>query len=203
MTAISPEATRRYDLGFARWIFKNLERADRLNMCMQCGACSGSCPLGEQMDYGPRRLFMMVRAGMKEEVLKSNTIWNCVACYNCEVRCPREVPVTHILGSIASLAVKEGVDEAVQSENARFAKAFFWTAEMFGRADERLLTAKFFFSGGIGNGMQRMKANQKTALGMVKTKRMHIGLPHRIKKAGELKKILAKAKEIEAQEIGG
>ncbi|MBC8158584.1 MAG: heterodisulfide reductase subunit C, partial [Alphaproteobacteria bacterium] len=56
MTAHLPESKRKYDLTFARWVARNVHGGDKLNMCMQCGVCSGSCPLGEQMDYGPRRL---------------------------------------------------------------------------------------------------------------------------------------------------
>ena len=203
MTGISPHAARTYDLDFQRWISKNVNGGHRLNMCMQCGACSGSCPIGGQMDFGPRRIFMMVRAGKKDAVLTSNTIWNCVSCYNSEVRCPRQVPVTHILDSLATLAVREGYGVATGSETARFAKAFFWSARKFGRTDERLITAKYYFSFGLAEAVKRTSANQKIALGMVRKKRMHLGLPHKIKRVGELRKILDKAAEIEARELGG
>ena len=181
MTAISPTPSRKYDLNFARWVFENVDGGDRLNKCMQCGTCSGSCPIGDQMDYGPRKLFMMIRAGMKEAVLTSNTLWNCVSCYNCVVRCPRQVPVTYIL------------------HNARFAKAFWWSAAKWGKTDERLVTAKYYFSFGFGEGLKKAMANQKIAMAMVKTKRMHLGMPHKVKNTSQLKAILAKAAEIDAQ----
>ena len=96
MSAPAESATT-YDLGFARWVYDNIDGGDKLRMCMQCGVCSGSCPIGTEMDYGPRKLFMMIRAGMKEAVLTSNTMSNCVLCYRCVVRCPRDVPVAYIL----------------------------------------------------------------------------------------------------------
>lgn len=200
MTAMSPTPSRKYDLSFARWVYDNVDGGERLAKCMQCGACSGSCPIGDQMDYGPRKLFMMIRAGMKEAVLTSNTIWNCVSCYNCTVRCPRKVPVTHILHELATVAVHEGYATAKQADNARFSKAFWWSAAKWGRTDERLVTAKYYFSTGIGDGIKKGMANQKIAMAMVKTKRMHLGMPHKIKNTGELKAILAKAAEIEARE---
>lgn len=199
MTATAPATTRKYDLGFARWVYQNIDGGEKVAMCMQCGTCSGSCPIGTQMDYGPRKLFMMIRAGMKEAVLKSNTLWNCVSCYNCVVRCPRQVPVTYILKALGTQAVREGYVEATEAENTRFAKAMIWSAEKFGRTDERLVTARFYLSaGGLGALISKSKENSKVARGMLKAKRMHLGLPHRIKKTGELKKILAKAREIEA-----
>ncbi len=198
--SIAPEGTRKYDLGFARWVYENVDGGDRLAMCMQCGVCSGSCPIGTRMDHGPRKLFMMIRAGMKEAVLSSDTIWNCVSCYNCVVRCPREVPVAYILHDLATVAVREGY--AKEEDNVRFAKAFWWSLAAFGRTDERLVTARYYFSTGLLDGMKKGKANFPMALGMIKRKRMHLGMPHRIKGRKGLRAILAKAEEIERRELG-
>ena len=60
----------------------------RLQMCIQCGTCGGSCPSGADMDHSPRQLFAMIRADMEPEVLASNTPWYCVSCYFCMVRPP-------------------------------------------------------------------------------------------------------------------
>ena len=191
-----PAAARTYDLSFARWVRDNVEGGDKLNLCMQCGVCSGSCPIGVQMDYGPRKLFMMIRAGMKEEVLSSNTMWNCTSCYRCVVRCPRGVPVTYILHDLAVKAAELGYVKGPH-ENKNFAKSFWWSAKTFGRTDERLVTAFYYLSLGLGEGYKRGMANLKIALGMIKTGRMHLGAPHRIKDRKGLKAILAKAHEIE------
>jgi heterodisulfide reductase subunit C2 len=191
-----PAAARTYDLSFARWVRDNIEGGDKLSLCMQCGVCSGSCPIGVQMDYGPRKLFMMIRAGMKEEVLSSNTIWNCTSCYRCIVRCPRGVPVTYILQDLAAKAAELGYAKGPH-ENKNFAKSFWWSAKTFGRTDERLVTAFYYLSLGLGEGYKRGMANLKIALGMIKTGRMHLGAPHRIKDRKGLKAILAKAHEIE------
>ena len=59
---------------------------------MQCGTCGGSCPSAADMDHTPRLLFAMIRAGLRDEVLRSNTPWMCVSCYFCAVRCPQEDP---------------------------------------------------------------------------------------------------------------
>ncbi len=200
MTAPLPNpATRKYDLGFARWVRDNVNGGDKLSMCMQCGVCSGSCPIGPQMDYGPRKLFMMIRAGMKDEVLSSNTIWNCTSCYRCVVRCPREVPVTYILQDLAAKAAELGY--AGKIENNKFAKSFWWSATMFGRTDERLVTAHYYFSFGLVEGMKRGLANLKIAWGLIRAGRMHLTAPHAIKDKHGMKAILRKAAEID--ERGG
>jgi quinone-modifying oxidoreductase subunit QmoC len=188
---------RKYDLGFARWVYRNVEGGDRIALCMQCGMCSGSCPIGTAMDQGPRKLFMMIRAGMKEAVLTSDTIWNCTQCYNCVVRCPRQIPVANILQGLATVAVKEGL--APRQPTAKFSKAFWFSVRRFGRTDERLVTALYYFSFGLKEGIRLARANLRIALRMVRTRRMHLGLPHRAKGAAELRAILAKAEEIEAR----
>ena len=200
-SAVPAQSDRKYDLGFAQWVYDNVEGGDKLPLCMQCGVCSGSCPIGTQMDHGPRKLFMMIRAGMKEDVLSANTMWNCTSCYRCVVRCPRGVPVSYILQGLGTKAVEMGY--ASEQDNARFSKAFWWSAKTFGRTDERLVTGRYYFSFGLVEGIKKGLANLKIALGMVKTGRMHIGMPHKIKDTKGLQAILAKAAEIEARENDG
>jgi len=191
-----PAAPAAYDLGFARWVRDHIEGGDLMSLCMQCGVCSGSCPIGVQMDYGPRKLFMMIRAGMKQEVLRSNTLWNCTSCYRCVVRCPRGVPVTYILQDLAAKSAQLGYAPK-DNENVNFARAFWWSARFYGRTDERLITARYYFSFGLRRGLQRALANLAIAWGMVRTGRMHMGLPRRIKDRKGLRAILAKARELE------
>lgn len=65
--------------------------------CIQCGTCAGTCPYGEVMDYPPRRLIGLLRAGLLEEVLASESLLNCVSCYACMAKCPRGLHLTDVL----------------------------------------------------------------------------------------------------------
>ena len=201
MTATLPAtASRKYDLGFARWVYENIDGGERLPLCMQCGMCSGSCPIGDAMDNGPRKLFMMIRAGMKDDVLGSNTIWNCTQCYNCTVRCPRQIRVTAVLQSLASVAAAEGY--APKKPTAKFSRAFWFSVRWFGRTDERIVTAIYYFSYGLKEGFRLAMANLPIASRMVKARRMGLGLPHRAHGAGELRAIVAAAEKIQKRAGG-
>ncbi len=201
MTASIPDSNQQYDLGFARWVYQNVKGGDKLSMCMQCGMCSGSCPIGTDMDNGPRKLFMMIRSGQKEAVFQSNTLWNCTSCYRCTVRCPRGIPVTSIVQGLAASAVDLGY--AKEQDTARFASSFWWSVMHFGRTDERLVTAKYYFSFGFVVGIKKSLENLKIAIGMVMKGRMHLGLPHAVSDKKGLRAILEKAAEIEARDKQG
>jgi len=65
--------------------------------CINCGICAGTCPYGEVMEYPPRRIIGLLREGMIEEVLASDSLMSCVACYACMAKCPRDLHLTEAL----------------------------------------------------------------------------------------------------------
>jgi len=81
--------------------------ADRLWSCIQCGACSGACPMTAYMDFTPRRLMEMTRDGYRDEVLRSTSIWVCTSCYACTEACPKQIPVTDIMYGLRRAAFRE------------------------------------------------------------------------------------------------
>lgn len=80
---------------------------EELEHCIQCGTCSGMCPLSIYMDYTPRRIMNLARAGFRDEVLRSNTIWLCSSCYACTVECPKGIKVTSIMYALKRRAIRE------------------------------------------------------------------------------------------------
>jgi heterodisulfide reductase subunit C len=50
----------------------------------------------------------MIQAGMEDEVLSSETVWTCSACYSCAVRCPRDIDITDIMIRLRNLALIRG-----------------------------------------------------------------------------------------------
>jgi len=69
----------------------------RILSCIQCGVCAGACPYGDVMDYPPRRIIAMLRAGLLEKVFTSESLLACVACYACMAKCPRDIRLTDVL----------------------------------------------------------------------------------------------------------
>jgi len=61
------------------------------------------------MDFGPRQLFAMAREGDMREVLHANTMWFCVSCYHCVVKCPRGISITEHMYSLKKMAMEIGI----------------------------------------------------------------------------------------------
>ncbi len=86
---------------------RRLPGCERISSCIQCGTCSGTCPLAIYMDYTPRRIIQLVREGFREDVLASKTIWLCASCYACTVECPQQVKITDVMYSLKREAIQE------------------------------------------------------------------------------------------------
>ena len=81
---------------------------EKINECIQCGVCSGSCPTVEWWEYPPRKIIAMIRAGKRDKVLSSASAFNCVTCYMCTVRCPRGIKPSQLIHAVEAIAEREG-----------------------------------------------------------------------------------------------
>lgn len=70
---------------------------ERVRTCLQCGMCSGVCPLGYVMDFPPGKMIAALRSEIFDRVMNTDTVWMCVACYACTEVCPSGIPLTEKL----------------------------------------------------------------------------------------------------------
>jgi len=94
---LTPET---YNLGkrpelMSKYIDSNLHRelarygARDMEICMQCGLCSASCPLSSGANSFPRKIYRYIQLGLKDKLLKSSVPWLCYYCGDCNKDCPR------------------------------------------------------------------------------------------------------------------
>ncbi len=144
------------------------------------------------MDHTPRQLFAMIRANEKDAALASNTPWYCVSCYFCTARCPQEVHITDVMYSLKRMAI-----EARQfSEKAAsdLSQHFVGHVEQYGRSFEFGLATRQF----LRHRPLHFVEGASMGLGMLSKGRMDL-TPHRIKGVKQLKRILNRAKALEAE----
>lgn len=205
MSDMNTAMVEKYRSSFLKEVEANVEEGDWVKMCMQCGVCAGSCPLGNAWDHTPQELFMMIRAGKREEVLTSEAMWMCTSCYNCIVRCPRELPITHIMHGLAHYAKRLGL-EPKNNPTAKFAQLFWDNLAKNGRVNELMLGLNLYFMNGIGPGIKTALKMKDVGIGMVRTGRMNpmeIFGGHTVKDKKGFQAMLKKAAEIEEARISG
>jgi heterodisulfide reductase subunit C len=81
-----------------------------LQLCYQCGLCSGTCPAVSNMDLSPRQIIELARLGLTEEIADSKTVWVCASCLACTVNCPRGFDLSKMMEAIRLLTLRKNVD---------------------------------------------------------------------------------------------
>ncbi len=201
--SLNTAMVEKYRNNFIKEVAGNVEEGDWVRMCMQCGVCAGSCPLGDAWEHTPQEIFMLIRANKRDEVLKSDSMWMCTSCYNCIVRCPRELPITHIMHGLASYAKKLGL--APKENPTQWFTEVFWENMMKkGRVNELKLGLSLYFKDGFAAGIKEAMAHQKLGMNMMKAKRMapmEILGGHGVNDLSGLQKMIKKAQDIENERL--
>jgi len=83
-----------------------IEGAESLGACYQCGKCTPVCPVDHVGDYSPRKIFRKTQLGIS--LLESPDLWLCTTCMNCLRVCPKEVNMIKIMPAVREQAVLEG-----------------------------------------------------------------------------------------------
>jgi heterodisulfide reductase subunit C len=116
---------------------------DRVAQCLQCGTCTGSCPVSYAMDVSPRMVIALFRAGRIEEILRSRTIWICASCYMCTTRCPQSIRITDLLYALKRTAIDAGLYPE-RFDVYQLSKSFVDIVGRYGRNQEMLLLLRYY-----------------------------------------------------------
>ncbi len=86
-----------------------IEKYDLLG-CIQCGRCTGGCPVTVRTDLNVRRfVYDTVDEDALEELAKMPEVWDCTACNTCAVRCPKGLKPVEVLIGLRNIMVESGV----------------------------------------------------------------------------------------------
>ncbi len=85
--------------------------------CMKCGKCSGRCPAYNEMDIKPHQFVSYVEKGEIEKLLNCKAIYNCLTCFACVERCPRNVAPAAIIEAVRQEVIREQNKNAIASED--------------------------------------------------------------------------------------
>lgn len=105
-----------------------------ISICYQCGNCTAGCPAGFAYDRQVNQIMRGLQLGLKKQVLSSNSIWFCLGCSMCTLRCPNEIDVAQIMETLRHMAREEGIVTEPQVEKFWF--SFIDTVRACGRTYE-------------------------------------------------------------------
>jgi heterodisulfide reductase subunit C len=92
-----------------KYEISKMHGGEKLMRCFQCGTCTSDCPIARFSDtYRPRQIIRMTQLGLKDRVLKSDTLWLCASCFTCTDRCPQDVEVANVIRVLRNLAAEQG-----------------------------------------------------------------------------------------------
>ena len=171
------------DLKFLREILA-MPGGEAAAACIQCGTCSGTCPTARDMDFTPREIMALIRAGYRDRVLGSNMIWMCASCYACYVKCPKEIKLTDFFYKLKQLAMRYGYANPASKRAQVLSKKFAGNIRSLGRSNEMWLLLKYFLSTNI------FSALKFTGMGLslLRTGRLEL-FPRKSKSASDVRKI--------------
>jgi heterodisulfide reductase subunit D len=89
--------------------YQSIVQRTRAYLCLDCGKCTGSCPLARVDEhYSPRRIVERVVFGEAEAVMADPHLWACMTCGLCSARCPSNVDFTRFITEIRAEAFRAG-----------------------------------------------------------------------------------------------
>ncbi len=183
-------STKEAALRTAFWQHVNsFPEGHKIKNCLQCGTCTGSCPVSYAMDRTPRDIVALFRAGMLEEILHSRAIWICASCYACTVRCPVGIRVTDTLYALKRLAMEHEIFPKDFPVNV-LAKSFTDNVKRYGRNYEMGLGIRYYLR---ANPMQLVKS---TGFGLKMMSRGRLGIvPKPVKQIDDVRAIIDRAEK--------
>jgi quinone-modifying oxidoreductase, subunit QmoC len=169
---------------------KSIPHGEKIKECIQCGTCTGTCPVSYMMDNTPRQNVALFRAGRIEDILQSRSIWLCASCYSCTVRCPADIRVTDMMYALKRLAMEKKIYPDKFPVYA-LSRAFIENVYKYGRNYEMGLGIHYL----LRVAPTKLLGNAGFGFSMISRGRLNI-FPKTIKKVHEVRAIIDRAKQL-------
>ncbi|TET41795.1 MAG: (Fe-S)-binding protein [Dehalococcoidia bacterium] len=89
------------------------EGGEALNLCYQCGLCSGTCPWNLVRSFTVRGMIHQAQLGLVD--FEDEDVWLCATCGACVKQCPRGVELIDIIRALRRTIVGLGVGKVPES----------------------------------------------------------------------------------------
>ncbi len=76
--------------------------------CIQCGKCTGGCPVARKTTLNIRTLIYHMLVDSNMDVDAHKDLWDCTSCFTCVERCPKDVQPAELIISLRGELVESG-----------------------------------------------------------------------------------------------
>jgi Fe-S oxidoreductase len=76
--------------------------------CIQCGKCTGGCPVSITTALNVRFLIYETQVGVLPDLGHMEELWDCTCCFTCVERCPKDVRPADLIIGLRSQLVESG-----------------------------------------------------------------------------------------------
>ena len=160
---------------------------EKVSLCYQCRKCTNGCPVTFAMDIMPNQVMRMAQLGLRDQVLKSTTIWICASCQTCTTRCPNEIDIAHLMDSLRQLCRETGFSPA-EKKIVKFHESFLNSIRRHGRVFELGMVGAYKLGSGD------LFGDAKVGWEMFKRGKFKF-LPAGIKRKREIREMFRKARK--------
>ncbi|HSF80445.1 MAG TPA: (Fe-S)-binding protein [Anaerolineales bacterium] len=88
---------------------RQFAKAHNLFACIQCGKCTGGCPVAIKTVLNPRSLiYRLLVAGNGYDLEERDELWDCTTCATCSSRCPKLVNPMEAVIALRGAFVERG-----------------------------------------------------------------------------------------------
>ena len=89
---------------------QNIIRETKAYRCVECGMCTGGCPIAwGRSNYSPRLFVKRMAFGFEDRVLGNLDLWSCLTCGLCNDRCPSQVDYLGFMKAIRREAFERDI----------------------------------------------------------------------------------------------
>lgn len=82
---------------------------EQIDYCMECGVCTGSCPVSRVLpQFSPRQMIKRATEEPDGDLTRAREIWACLTCQRCSTRCPVAIDFPEFIRSYRQKARGRG-----------------------------------------------------------------------------------------------
>lgn len=134
------------------------------------------------MDYLPNEVIRMLQFGMIDDVLRSSTIWTCVACNTCSAQCPMAIDIPAMMDVMRQMAVERNLAVA-EPDVLAFHKEIMRSIHKYGRTHKLEIMLRFKLK------TRRFFSDAQTGLRMLAKRKLDL-TPSRVKDTATLNRLI-------------